>query len=84
GDGNLHPTVEAEDSPAGYAAAKEAVYDITRLALSLGGTVTGEHGVGSVKYTEMTWQLDDVALSTQRTIKAALDPHGILTPGRAV
>jgi glycolate oxidase len=50
----------------------------------VGGVVTGEHGVGSVKYTEMTWQLDDVALDTQRRIKAALDPRAILTPGRGI
>jgi glycolate oxidase len=84
GDGNLHPTVEADDTPEGYAAARAVVHDITRLALSLGGVVTGEHGVGSVKYTEMTWQLDQVALDTQRRIKAALDPRAILTPGRGL
>ncbi|MCR2764025.1 FAD-binding protein [Microbacterium sp. zg.B48] len=84
GDGNLHPTVEAEDTPDGYAAAKAVVHAITRLALSVGGVVTGEHGVGSVKYEEMTWQLDPVALDTQRRIKAALDPRAILTPGRGL
>lgn len=84
GDGNLHPTVEAGESAAEYAAAEAVIDDITRLALSLGGTVTGEHGVGSVKHHELGWQLDATALDVQRAIKAALDPRGILTPGRAI
>lgn len=84
GDGNLHPTVEAGDSPAEYAAAELVIDDITHLALSLGGTISGEHGIGSVKRHELPWQQDAVALDVQRAIKAALDPSGILTPGRAI
>ncbi|MBL3687173.1 FAD-binding protein [Leucobacter zeae] len=84
GDGNLHCTVEAEGSPAGIAAADRVIDDITRLALALGGTISGEHGVGSLKLHELPWQQDAVALEVQRAIKAALDPLGILTPGRAV
>jgi glycolate oxidase len=84
GDGNLHPTVEAGDSPAEYAAAELVIDDITHLALSLGGTISGEHGIGTVKRHELPWQQDAVALDVQRAIKAALDPRGILTPGRAI
>ncbi|MEV7759349.1 FAD-linked oxidase C-terminal domain-containing protein [Microbacterium sp. NPDC089180] len=84
GDGNLHPTVEAGDTPDEYAAAELVIDDITRLALSLGGTISGEHGIGSVKRHELPWQQDAVALDVQRAIKAALDPRGILTPGRAI
>jgi len=84
GDGNLHPTVEAQDTPEGHRAAERVIDDITRLALSLGGTVSGEHGIGSVKLRELSWQQDDVARSVQTAIKQALDPHGILTPGRAI
>lgn len=84
GDGNLHPTVEAGDSPQEYLAAEAVIDDITRLALRLGGTITGEHGVGSVKRHELPWQLDDTALEVQRAVKLALDPHGILTPGRGI
>lgn len=84
GDGNLHPTVEAGDTPAEYAAAELVIDDITHLALSLGGTISGEHGIGSVKRHELPWQQDAVALDVQRAIKAALDPRGILTPGRAI
>ncbi len=84
GDGNLHCTVEAPDTVAGIVAADAVIDDITRLALSLGGTISGEHGIGSVKHHELPWQLDEAVLETQRLIKAALDPHGILTPGRAI
>ncbi|PRI11730.1 FAD-binding oxidoreductase [Leucobacter massiliensis] len=84
GDGNLHCTVEAPDDAAGIAAADLVIDDITRLALSLGGTISGEHGIGSVKRHELPWQLDATALDMQRLIKDALDPRGILTPGRAI
>ncbi len=84
GDGNLHSTVEAPDTSEGIAAADRVIDDITRLAISLGGTISGEHGIGSLKRHELPWQLDEAALDVQRAIKAALDPRGILTPDRAV
>ncbi|WP_024355760.1 FAD-binding oxidoreductase [Leucobacter chironomi] len=84
GDGNLHSTVEAPDTAEGIALADRVIDDITRLALSLGGTISGEHGIGSVKRHELPWQLEPVALDVQRAIKAALDPRGILTPDRAI
>lgn len=84
GDGNLHSTVEAPDTAEGITEADAVIDDITRLAISLGGTISGEHGIGSVKRHELPWQLDEVAIETQLAIKAALDPRGILTPGRAI
>jgi len=84
GDGNLHPTVEAADTPEEHAAAAVVIDDITRLALELGGTISGEHGIGSVKRHELGWQLDDTSRSVHAAIKAALDPNGILTPERAI
>ncbi|WP_353055856.1 FAD-binding oxidoreductase [Leucobacter sp. CX42] len=84
GDGNLHCTVESPDTPAGIAAADALIDDITRLALSLHGTITGEHGIGSVKQHEVSWQLDEVARDVQFAIKGALDPRNILTPGRGI
>ena len=84
GDGNLHCRLAPPSGPAGTAAAEELLDDITRLALSLSGTITGEHGIGSVKQHELPWQLDEAALDVQRAIKQALDPRGILTPGRAI
>lgn len=82
GDGNLHSTADCADGD--VAAADALLDDITRLAISLGGTITGEHGIGSVKRHELPWQLDEVALAAQVAIKQALDPRGTLTPGRAI
>ncbi|MFV0435235.1 MAG: FAD-binding oxidoreductase [Leucobacter sp.] len=84
GDGNLHSTVESPDTPEGIAEADEVIDDITKLAISLGGTISGEHGIGSLKRHELPWQLDSTALDVQRAIKTALDPAGILTPGRGI
>ncbi|GGL79446.1 FAD-binding oxidoreductase [Glutamicibacter protophormiae] len=84
GDGNLHPTVEAEDTPQGHAAAEVVIGDITRLALKLGGTISGEHGIGLVKQAELPWQLDEATLHAQQMIKYALDRKNILTPGRGI
>lgn len=84
GDGNLHCTVESPDTVEGIAAADALIDDISRLALSFDGTITGEHGIGSVKRHELSWQLDDVARDVQRALKRALDPRGTLTPDRAI
>lgn len=84
GDGNLHPTVEAGDSPEEYLAAEAVIVDISKLAVSLGGTISGEHGIGAVKHHELPIQLEQGVLDTQRAIKLALDPNNILTPSRAI
>jgi glycolate oxidase len=85
GDGNLHPTfvVPRGDVEAGARArlAFDAVLDAAR---ELGGTVTGEHGVGALKRRALTAELDPVAAALHRTIKQALDPQGILNPGKAL
>ncbi|GEP39835.1 FAD-linked oxidase [Nocardioides psychrotolerans] len=82
GDGNMHPTVIYDQSdPASRAAASRAFDAITRLALDLGGTITGEHGVGRLKTSWLAHELDPAALALQRRIKDALDPTGILNPG---
>ncbi len=53
-----------------------------RAALALGGTVTGEHGIGSLKAKHLRDQIGDDALDLTARIKAALDPTGILNPGK--
>lgn len=84
GDGNLHPLIIG--SPDGDAdlwrrihAAFDAILD---AALSLGGTVTGEHGVGLLKRGGLVKELSPTVLGMHRAIKAALDPAGILNPGK--
>lgn len=84
GDGNLHCVVESHPDRGGEAAAELVIDDITRFAISLGGTISGEHGIGAVKRHELPWQLDSAQLDVQRAIKHALDPKGILTPERAI
>lgn len=85
GDGNLHPLMLIER---GDSAAKEraqlAFTEIIDAALDMGGTVTGEHGVGLLKRPGMERELGPEVLAMQRAVKAALDPHGILNPGKAV
>lgn len=84
GDGNLHPTVEAGDTDDEYAAAEAVIVDISKLAVALGGTISGEHGIGAVKHHELPIQLTQAVLDTQQAIKQSLDPNGILTPARAI
>jgi glycolate oxidase len=85
GDGNFHPLIsfDADDADA-VARAEAAFADVVALALSLGGTLTGEHGVGSVKQPFLAEQLGPEVVEVSRRIKAALDPLGILNPGTLV
>jgi len=81
GDGNLHPSVLYDD--AGEAdAAHAAEADVLRAAVALGGTVSAEHGIGLLKVPFLADVLDPVALELARGIKRALDPRGILNPGK--
>jgi glycolate oxidase len=85
GDGNLHPLML---TPHGDAAAKTraqaAFHEIIAAAIELGGTVTGEHGVGLLKRAGMQRELGPGVLALQRAVKQALDPDGILNPGKVV
>jgi glycolate oxidase len=83
GDGNFHPTVvfDAAD-PDQVAAAKRAFDEVMVVGLELGGTITGEHGVGVLKRDLLAREVGPVALRIHRDIKKALDPHGILNPGK--
>ncbi|OON72200.1 FAD-binding oxidoreductase [Streptomyces tsukubensis] len=85
GDGNLHPLIITQPGDdAARARAQLAFDDILDDAIALGGTVTGEHGVGLLKMRGMDKEMGPAALSMQRAVKAALDPHGILNPGKVV
>jgi glycolate oxidase len=85
GDGNLHPTFVWDR---GDAAAEErahaAAEELYRAAIELGGTVTGEHGIGAARRDFLELQRGSDAVDVMRSIKAALDPLGILNPGRVV
>jgi glycolate oxidase len=85
GDGNLHPLVTFDASdPAATARAEAAFDEVMWAALDLGGSITGEHGVGSLKARHLGRQLGPDALEVTRAVKAALDPSGILNPGKWV
>jgi glycolate oxidase len=84
GDGNLHPLIIApEDDAAAKARAKKAFDRIVADCLDLGGTVTGEHGVGLLKLDGAARELGPRVLAMHRSIKDALDPSGLLNPGKA-
>ncbi|MWB99601.1 FAD-binding oxidoreductase [Agromyces seonyuensis] len=84
GDGNLHPLIIApEGDDAAKDRAETAFTAIVDACLDLGGTVTGEHGVGLLKLPGAGRELGPVVLGMHAAIKAALDPQGILNPGKA-
>nr|WP_204536633.1 FAD-linked oxidase C-terminal domain-containing protein [Arthrobacter tumbae] len=86
GDGNLHPTfwVHRDEGQAGMLRLHAALDESVRVALALGGTITGEHGVGQYKLRWLAWEQSAEVLSLQRRIKEVFDPLGILNPGKAI
>ncbi|MEU6733775.1 FAD-binding oxidoreductase [Streptomyces physcomitrii] len=83
GDGNTHPTVcfDAAD-PEESRRARESFDEIMALGLELGGTITGEHGVGVLKKEWLARELGPVGLEMQRAVKQAFDPLNLLNPGK--
>ncbi|HSL75625.1 MAG TPA: FAD-linked oxidase C-terminal domain-containing protein [Candidatus Limnocylindrales bacterium] len=85
GDGNLHPDLVLDrGDPRGEAITKAVQADLYRAALDLGGTVTGEHGIGSARREWLEEQRGPEAVRVMRAIKTALDPQGLLNPGRVL
>jgi glycolate oxidase len=85
GDGNLHPDLVFDRGDPQAEAKTEAVKnDLYRAALDLGGTVTGEHGIGAARRDWLEATRGEGAVRVMRSIKAALDPDGILNPGRVI
>ncbi|WP_354641439.1 FAD-binding oxidoreductase [Kitasatospora camelliae] len=85
GDGNTHPVVIFDAGDAEETARARGSFDeIMALGLELGGTVTGEHGVGLLKREWLARELGPVGLELQRQIKAVFDPLGILNPGKTL
>ncbi len=85
GDGNMHPTVVFDRGDAAAAERAQVAFDaIMRLALDLGGTITGEHGVGLLKRTWLREELGERSYALQQSIKSVFDPLGILNPGKVL
>jgi glycolate oxidase len=83
GDGNMHPSIlfpevnkEAEDE------GEETIKKVVRLGLSLGGTVSGEHGIGFHKAEFLHWELGEIQVRLMKRIKKVFDPKEIMNPGK--
>ncbi len=85
GDGNTHPLIVYDPSDSAMKERAELAFgEIMDLAINLGGTITGEHGVGRLKRPWLAGQIGPDAMALNRRIKDALDPAGILNPGAAI
>ena len=85
GDGNLHPLIMFDANQPGELERAEAFgAEILELSVRLGGSITGEHGVGAEKINQMCVQYGADALDMFHRVKAALDPKGLLNPGKAI
>ncbi|WP_200416399.1 glycolate oxidase subunit GlcD [Virgibacillus salexigens] len=85
GDGNLHPTclTDARDE-AEIELVEKAFEEIFQQAVALGGTITGEHGVGMMKLPYLHLKAGEHGIEAMRSIKQAIDPNGIMNPGKMI
>ena len=85
GDGNMHPTIVYEHGDeAAEQRAVQAFNSIIKVAQMLGGTASGEHGIGSIKVDSAKRETSDRVTELQRSIKKVFDPKGILNPGKKI
>ena len=85
GDGNLHPLIMFDANvPGQQARAEEFGARILELCVAVGGTITGEHGVGIEKINQMCVQFGTAEIETFHAVKHAFDPVGLLNPGKAI
>ncbi|MER5704704.1 FAD-linked oxidase C-terminal domain-containing protein [Micromonospora sp. NPDC002296] len=85
GDGNMHPNIVVDRAdPASLDRGRRAFDEIMRLGLELGGTCTGEHGVGLLKRDWLAREIGPVGVRVHQAIKAALDPEGLFNPGKVL
>lgn len=83
GDGNLHPTfLTNEREPEALRRAEQAMREVFTETIRLGGTITGEHGVGLAKKPYLQQQIGAVGMEVMRRLKSSFDPQGILNPGK--
>jgi glycolate oxidase len=85
GDGNLHPLIlfDAND-PDQLHRTEQFAAEVLEKCVEVGGTITGEHGVGVEKINQMCVQFGARELALFRAVKGAFDPHGLLNPGKAI
>ena len=85
GDGNLHPTILTDEQDTDEMKRVHlAVDEIFQEAIALGGTLSGEHGIGIAKMNYLDWEFGEAGVETLRRIKEALDPNYMLNPGKIV
>lgn len=85
GDGNMHPLLVFDATDADEVGRVRAAFTaIVELALRLGGTIAGEHGVGTLKRPFLEREVDPVHLALQRRLRDTIDPHRLLNPGKAL
>jgi glycolate oxidase len=85
GDGNLHPLILYDANKSGELERTEEMGGkILELCIQMGGSITGEHGVGIEKINQMCVQFNSAELTQMHAIKSAFDPHNLLNPGKAV
>jgi FAD/FMN-containing dehydrogenase len=83
GDGNVHTNIACKtDSPKIRERMEHAAEEIMTLAVSMGGTIAGEHGIGCVKKDHIAMELSPVSISLQKGIKCLIDPLNIMNPGK--
>jgi glycolate oxidase len=85
GDGNLHPTILTDRrNTQEWERVEAAIEEIFEEALALGGTLSGEHGIGTAKCRFMEKETSRATMVYSRRIKSAMDPHNILNPGKII
>jgi glycolate oxidase len=85
GDGNMHPTIVHDHGDLAAAErAQQAFGQIVEIAQSLGGTASGEHGIGSIKPGFVTKEISKTVIDLQRAVKKVFDPNSILNPGKKI
>jgi len=85
GDGNLHPTILTDKrDKTEWIRVEKAIDDIFEIALSLGGTLSGEHGIGKAKSRYLANEIGQSSIEYCRKLKKAIDPNNILNPGNII
>ena len=82
GDGNFHTTVLYSDVE--KEKAKQIIFDVQRMGVDMGGTVSGEHGIGLEYRDQMVYELGEESVDAMRRIKFALDPLCLMNPGKMI